>query len=596
MRAGSSVMATMAEDDNPILAENTTALSSSDFPSQLASDLMTQRSLQDGVNGTDLQHTWNGTMMGSTNANSFQPAVIFDKNNLYPIEYFCPNIVAQDFNLSDATIWFDFEASIEINASIEENSRALEWSILKSLVDVLGLDQCNLAALNLSNRKTMKARLRRRLQTKAPTIVKLSSLPRDDIGKTGKNAKFAGFSSTITIALPNLTHYFISEADVCDYLQYNQTLDHCVQIRGLMTATFRGQGASAVEDYLRRLIQEMMTGAPEKLFVKEVTGLKYVGNKFGQPYPFSGATGQVQSSANQASHQILGAVLPVSAFVLLMGTFLLLLSRRRRDRNTRSRGTSEKPIGDEVEIGRDSASVETTKLAQTLSQTASEEEDHGGTSDIERQGATVTLSSDTAESPESSCPSSKEENPPKGELISVDSQDSESQDTAAAVVGAALPPRPPVDRRRSQNLKKKRRKKKKKKTQPLQRVNSKEGIKEMEPIPESEGEQSEFGSEYDSECSTEDDEFGSRTSSGCTTPVRSRSRNGSRASTPQLSPQDELFPKDVFSDFDFTIEAPDFPFDTSKVDVPNLANEDDLKPSGVSPSREKIKPLPPPWV
>lgn len=96
----------------------------------------------------------------------------------------------------------------------------------------------------------------------------------------------------------------------------------------------------------------------------------------------------------------------------------------------------------------------------------------------------------------------------------------------------------------------------------------------MEAIPEFESEEgSEFESEDGSEYTTDDE--GSSTnhsSSSLGTPIRSvrsgSQASGSRASSPRLDPQDEHFPSDMFtSDFDFVIEAPDFPF--------GLADDDD---------------------
>jgi hypothetical protein len=146
---------------------------------------------------------------------------------------------------------------------------------------------------------------------------------------------------------------------------------------------------------------------------------------------------------------------------------------------------------------------------------------------------------------------------------------------AVTVAGmSALPPRPPTQRRRnSKNLKTTRRKKKKrKKPKALQRVNSKEGLIQMATISESEDEDSEFGSEYDSDYSTEEEYVSSANNS----PVRPKPRTGSRTSTPQLSPKDELFPTDAFSDYDFTLEVPELLDAEEK--VPELLDAEEKVP------------------
>jgi hypothetical protein len=79
-----------------------------------------------------------------------------------------------------------------------------------------------------------------------------------------------------------------------------------------------------------------------------------------------------------------------------------------------------------------------------------------------------------------------------------------------------------------------------------------------------------------------------------------------------LSPQDELFPSDVFSsDFDFVIEAPDFPFGSKDEPMLYIDKNERLQPrkshraSSPKPSpkdtispikEEKIRPIPPPWI
>jgi hypothetical protein len=343
-----------------------------------------------------------------------------------------------------------------------------------------------------------------------------------------------------------------------------------------------------VDDYLRTIVSQKLESSPNVLFAGDISGITFVGDR--DDAANMGIINGVEAQANATPSQgglaapVLGSVVAASAFAVVIGVLLLVTRRRRKDSATRK-----------VEVD----SMYTLDI-ETGSSTESPQKTDRPTFDQSIQSPT----------PRAKIMRQKAKgNPPRYPVPAPkQSEDTTDSDTTIAIAGygkvatsgvvmvagmSALPPRPPAQRRNSTNLKKKRRKKKRKKTKSLQRVNSKEGMNEMATIPESEGEDSEFGSEYESDYSTEE-EYGSRPSSRASSagnsPARPKSRSGSRASTPQLSPKDELFPTDVFSDYDFTIELPEL------LDAEEKPKEM-FKPriTVVPPIKETIKlpPLPP---
>jgi hypothetical protein len=363
-----------------------------------------------------------------------------------------------------------------------------------------------------------------------------------------------------------------------------------------MLVRYRGSASddNLIKEYLNTLFQELMAETPSKLLVGNVMDLSYLGDKttFYTPETstidlndFNVLQPQVLDSNN---NMMLSALISASTVVLLASVLLILRVRQRRKDST-ARTEKDSPV-DLDKLDLEAGGTDTSDRSTGVPKTGSDLTIGISTSYDSKLGIIL---ADTGA-----------DNVTNQVIPGATSHDSTEFTGAAAAGVPALPPRPP--RRNSQKLKKRRKRKKKKKKTTLKRVNSRENVQAMEAIPESEDEGSEFGSECDSEYTWSDDDGSSNhSSSGCSTPVRSRSLPDSRASSPKLSPQDELFSSDVFStDFDFVIEAPDFPFGTKGEESKrSKSREERLKPRTsrlkdvVSPIKEeKIRPIPPPWI
>jgi hypothetical protein len=384
----------------------------------------------------------------------------------------------------------------------------------------------------------------------------------------------------------------------------------CISVRSKMKVKFIGQETDTlyVEEFLKNLFKERMQANPDSLRAGHISQLAYVGDRDAI------ATTTVESPTTQSSSTIVSSskgdafvfpmLISASTVILLGGIFLLFRVRHRRSQEDASETNKEFDDLPDLETGSSYTSEGSSSALKTRSQSPS--------SMVDRPRS-LSASDLSVERPPLPPPRRSDPGLVDTELpFVVTSQDSTDGivSTSAVVAGiapAVLPPRPP--RRNSMKLKKRRKRRKKKKKVTLQRVNSRENVAEMDTITESEEEEgSEYTYESGSEYSTEDD-GSSNQSSGCHTPIRNRSvpnsRASSRHSSPRLSPQDELFPADVFStDFEFLIEAPDFPYhstDKKKSTLQprpsktrqNKNNQDNV----VSPIREEtIRPLRPPWL
>jgi hypothetical protein len=356
-------------------------------------------------------------------------------------------------------------------------------------------------------------------------------------------------------------------SDNCQVLEYDSSKLQCLAIRSQMQVHFRGEDTDAldVEEFLKNLFQQRMESNPNSLRAGYIDQLAYVGDRDSIPTA-SADSSQAQNSMN--NNQVLslrgGALVPtlisVSTVVLLGGLFFLFRAKHRwNNQQDHDAETKDEVIGvPDLETGSTG-----TSEASAGSQPPSSTEDQ------------LLQNTDSSEEPSTMDrpPLSTRRSDPGLSLVDIGIPFVTSQDstdgvvsTSAVVAGGvapdALPPRHP--RRNSTKLKKCRKRRKKKKKVTLKRVNSRENVAQMDAIAET-GEEEEEGSEYTyesgSEYSTEDD-GSSNPSSGCLTPIRvPNSRTSSRHSSPRLSPRDELFPDDVFStDFEFLIEAPDFPY------------------------------------
>lgn len=327
---------------------------------------------------------------------------------------------------------------------------------------------------------------------------------------------------------------------------------------------YRGseEESNYVEEYIQTIIHQQVAQDPTQLLAMDTIGLHWANESGPSPevqvdivQPQTGNTttpfdtpihdGSIPRTAGPRilSPQI---IIPLSTgiFLLILWIILHFCSRKQRRHTAKTISVfhASKECGADLESG----SVST---APTISPSFS--------------GAGTPESKSVSTPTEKTFESTRGRTMRRSNPVSVDSPDRkplpvsvDSPDRSAA----GLPPRPP--RRSSVKLQGNRKKKKKKakKVVALKRVNSREGINEMPMISESD-EDSELGSEGDSEY-TSDDGSSIDASSGCVTPARSSSlsRKSSRASSPQLSPRDEVFAAEVFDhNVEFVIEAPDFP-------------------------------------
>lgn len=358
-------------------------------------------------------------------------------------------------------------------------------------------------------------------------------------------------------------------------MEYDPSEKSCFTLKTEMKIKYRGneEESNLVEEYIQAIVRNQVSQDPSQLFVMDIVGL-HSANESGpvlsgdldvdvvgpsqevnSTKPFDTPINHDESFATSFADRAMSpnVLIPVATGIVMLAVWFIFHRYSRR---------------------------KTRQLTKTVSICEASKEQREWDTDIESGSVfTAPTISPTNSCSDSGTPDRKlitapfAEDKPSGLLrdrpvrrsnpVSVDSPDRkalpvsvDSPDRSAA----GLPPRPP--RRTTIKLKRNRRKKKRKnkKVVPLKRVNSREGITEMPMISESD-EDSELGSEGDSEY-TSDDGSSIDASSGCLTPTRSSSLSlkSSRASSPQLSPRDELFANDAFAhDIEFVIEAPDFP-------------------------------------
>jgi hypothetical protein len=170
-----------------------------------------QRQLQNSNAPTlaPFRWAWNGNKQGATNSDTpYDPTVTFE--GAYPTEYWCDNYLPfaktdEIYVVGETEVSFDVEASFDKATDLESNVRALEWSVLDSVVTHIGLDVCKFdlqrekqgsRGLLMGNRDDFMAmvqpsaeeHLHRRTQILTyPTVIyRLSSMPPDQIGAPGR--------------------------------------------------------------------------------------------------------------------------------------------------------------------------------------------------------------------------------------------------------------------------------------------------------------------------------------------------------------------------------------------------------------------------
>jgi len=339
-----------------------------------------------------------------------------------------------------------------------------------------------------------------------------------------------------------------------------------------------------------------MTQQPSNLLVDNVEALKYVG-KFNFNAAIKGGTDGVLPTRNGHSSVVRVGTLISAASAVALVIFLFAFRRRQQEENKPEEQPEaadenkqeeirdvEAGVGFGLPLERSDVNLAAFSSGETLEPSWTDEDN----ADDERD-----LITDTG-------------------LIPITSSDSDERLVPADTASLSLPPRPP--RRESVQLKTTRKRRKKKKKRPaLQRISSRENIRAMQAIPESDTDGSELESEG-SEYSTDEDGSSNQSSSNstCNTPVRAHSLPGSRSGSPSLG--NPFFPIDDAdnSDVKFIIEALDFDFEketsskrkpsqksllhasSSSSSLPDMSSNK----TPISPIKEekKIRPLPPPWI
>lgn len=323
--------------------------------------------------------------------------------------------------------------------------------------------------------------------------------------------------------------------------------------------------SNLIEEYIQSIIHNQIALDAKQLFAEDITGLRWIPNDqasaaFGDSDlgtlapifgPSSSLEGEGDTTSSKGLHGLYASlIIPLATafFVICIWLCVHMYDRKkRRDAKVeKQKRRSEGPTGAQDNNDLETGSAGTGKTRDLHSKDSLDSQDSQeasstkycteamakamGLSSAASSALQGTLSS-TGVRRHRSCP------------VSVDSPERST---------GGLPPRPVTAKRAvSMPLKKKRRKKKKKKKQvmSLKRINSRENIVEMPIISESE-----------SECDSDEEEYcddgSSYDASSCSTPNR-ESRSSSRASSPQKSPREDPDQPD----FEFVIEAPDFPND-----------------------------------
>ncbi|KAG7351532.1 hypothetical protein IV203_010892 [Nitzschia inconspicua] len=353
-------------------------------------------------------------------------------------------------------------------------------------------------------------------------------------------------------------------------VEYDRSKENCFTIHTEMKIKYRGgkQESNLVQEYVQSIVQNQVSEDPSQLFAMNVIGLHWgiesesstdvfvdIGDfhNGNDNKPFNPTTHE-DPTTNSSTLSILSPqiLIPFCTGIVLLLLWVVIHIYTRKKLRQHSKTASVSEASKERKGDLESGSVAT---APTISPSYSGNDISGDFGTPETKPVTPLEKKPSGllrDKPiKRSYPVSVDSPERKPLPVSVDSPDRSA---------AGLPPRPP--RRGTIKLKHNRKKKKRKnkKIASLKRVNSREGINEMPMISESD-EDSEIGSEGDSEY-TSDDGSSIDASSGCLTPARSSSlsRKSSRASSPQLSPREELFSSEPFDqDVKFVIEAPDFP-------------------------------------
>ena len=376
--------------------------------------------------------------------------------------------------------------------------------------------------------------------------------------------------------------------------------------------------SNLIEEYVQSVIHNQIALDPTKLFAENITGLKWISNDeassifdqsdsdqgsatpifFGPGFSLEGdndgvGVDVISTPSKEESDNLFASLIIPFGTVVFLGAiwccFHKYYIKKRRSRKILNQKKAEGPAGaqeqNDIETGSDGTIDTRDFQSKSSSETQDSQEVKSGTEAMAKaigtSGSDGTIdtrdfqsksSSETQNSQEvKSCTEAMAKaiglSPAASSTLQQGASDSTLSADSPERSTAGLPPRPLTTKRAvSTQLKKKRRKKKRKKKQVLSmtRTNSRDNIVEMPMISESESEcDSEYTSGDEEDC---DDGSSIDASSVCSTPGRSstsRSRASSRASSPQKSPRDDLFPPGSAGapSFEFDMEAPEFSWD-----------------------------------
>ena len=322
--------------------------------------------------------------------------------------------------------------------------------------------------------------------------------------------------------------------------------------------------SNLIEEYMQSIIHNQIALDATQLFAEDITGLRWIPNDqasaafgdsdLGTLAPIFGPNSSLEGEGDSKGLHGLYAslIIPLATVFFVVCIWLCVHTydrKKRRDTKVeKQKRRSEGPTGAQENNDLETGSAGTGQTRDLHSKDSLDSQDSQEASNTkyctEAMAKAMGLSSAASSALQgTSSGSSTRMRRHQSCPVSVDSPERST---------GGLPPRPVAAKRAvSMPLKKKRRKKKKKKKQvmSLQRINSRENIVEMPIISESE-----------SECDSDEEEYcddgSSYDASSCSTPNRG-SRSSSRASSPEKSPREDPDQPD----FEFVIEAPDFPND-----------------------------------
>jgi hypothetical protein len=416
----------------------------------------------------------------------------------YIYEYSCRR-AAGNVPLAITQVSFDYEFvalkdASAMNEMINPDATiptlpAIEWGLLWGTADAIGLHGCS--NLDPTNRHLMSS-----------TVIAISRMPSDALDQ--RVCKFLlMFCSNAVDAVTRFANVLVSAAG-CEWILEDDLPDDqtCYPIRGTMTATYSGDNATQVEEYLLGIIREKLND--QQALTGGVTKTLYLGDR--HAYASSAIAGSPdQGSSNSTStppRDVMALVLGLSvgvAFLLLMVAAVFIIERRPKiDRKEQMMDT---------EADEEKGSIQSDEFQSASSNFSSPARSMASKDTYKASNVSpphdVDLLADTLMTSKTHPDTDSESG--DASLTSGNSEEATASETEMAEITNAnrsmpLPPLPPNGPSSKppaiQRMTRRRRKKKRKKPK-LTRTNSREGLKEMETIDEvAEVSDDDAGSEY----------------------------------------------------------------------------------------------------